>query len=576
MNSETLLIAGVAMAIVRNVLMSLVFLTCQTHKGFGYWVMATFCRSAALVLFWPLMQSGHEFLVLVVNYLLIVSVILDRRGVVIFRDGHPGYRLDIAVSVGFIALQAWFTYSVPDIVLRTFVYSVFVSFLQLSIVFVTLRKRPAYFGYGDRLMVLTFALLAVLNMFRGLDALDINFPLIGDVSGVAVLNLTFLVSVAASVLIDMSQVIMNAQRLEFDLRRVKKALELDIENRQRTEAELVRSEAKFHTLFETSSEASMIIGGESSGGSGGSGGRGGGAGSTGDRGAVAPRAGAGIDCNAAALKMFGLADKEEFVATPFEVLSPRLQPDGTESASLIRRHRAEAFSKGNSRFEWTHCRKDTGQEFPCEVVFSAIKLDGKDVLLTTVRDFTERKQYEQRIQELADFDALTGLPNRRVFSDRLAMAQLAGQRSGCWGAVLFLDLDNFKPLNDRHGHVVGDLLLIEVGKRLTHCLREIDTVARFGGDEFVVMLVELNPDRAPALEQAGRVAEKIRVELSAPYFLQSPEAESGDALIEHHCTSSIGVTLFLGPTPGALDIMKQADGAMYEAKSQGRNLVRFH
>ncbi len=556
MNTETLLIAGVVMAIVRNVLMSLVYLTCQTHKGFGYWVTATFLRSGALLLFWPVLRDGHEFFILLVNYLLVVSIILDRRGIAVFRDEQPGHYWDMTVSLLFVAILAFFTYVQPDPIARVFLYSLFVSVLQGSIVVIALRKRPAYFGYGDRLMVLTFAVLALLNFYRGLDTLNIDLPLVGSVSDVAFRNMIFLISIGTSILIDMSQVIMNAQRLEFDLRAAKRALEQDIEKRRQTEVALLRSEAKFHTLFEASSEASMIIAaGEENG---------------------QPFTVVGLDCNEAALRMFGLSDKEDFLSTPFAQLSPTLQPNGAPSTELIAQHRSRAFAQGSDRLDWTHCRKDNGLAFPCEVVLSAIKLDGRDVLLVTVRDFTERKQYEQRIQELADVDALTRLPNRRVFADRLAVAQLASQRSGAWGAVMFLDLDNFKPLNDRHGHVVGDLLLIEVGRRLTGALREIDTVARFGGDEFVVMLVELSTDPQQARSQAAEVAEKIRVALGAPYYLKSPQAEQGEALIEHHCTSSLGVALFLGPHTDALKIMKAADDAMYAAKAEGRNLVRFH
>lgn len=143
----------------------------------------------------------------------------------------------------------------------------------------------------------------------------------------------------------------------------------------------------------------------------------------------------------------------------------------------------------------------------------------------------------------------------------------ASHRSDHYGALLFLDLDNFKPLNDTHGHGVGDLLLIEVAKRLKTCVREADTVARFGGDEFVVLLSDLDRDKDAAADQAGSIAEKIRQSLSMPYWLEGR--------IEHCCTASIGATLFKGRDTGEKDLIDAADTAMYQAKEQGRNAIRF-
>ena len=152
----------------------------------------------------------------------------------------------------------------------------------------------------------------------------------------------------------------------------------------------------------------------------------------------------------------------------------------------------------------------------------------------------------------------------------------ANTRSGCYGAVLFLDLDNFKPLNDQHGHETGDLLLIEVAERLKRCVREMDTVARFGGDEFVVMISELAVDRDESIAQAGIVAEKIRTVLAAPYSLVIQRDGKTEKAITHHCTASIGVTLFFDHEASKDEILKCADAAMYHAKAAGRNRVRFH
>jgi diguanylate cyclase (GGDEF)-like protein len=152
----------------------------------------------------------------------------------------------------------------------------------------------------------------------------------------------------------------------------------------------------------------------------------------------------------------------------------------------------------------------------------------------------------------------------------------ASKRSGLYGALMFLDLDNFKPLNDTHGHAVGDLLLIEVAQRLSACVREMDTVARLGGDEFVVMLGELGADKAQSTEQATGVAEKIRTSLAAPYRLALMQAgEPVATTIEHRCSVSIGVVVFVNHESSQAELMKWADAAMYRAKQGGRNNVSF-
>ncbi|MEY4139757.1 MAG: hypothetical protein RLZZ371_1939, partial [Pseudomonadota bacterium] len=168
-------------------------------------------------------------------------------------------------------------------------------------------------------------------------------------------------------------------------------------------------------------------------------------------------------------------------------------------------------------------------------------------VVATARDVTERKQAEELVRQLAYFDPLTGLANRMLLADRLTQAMLAGKRKSEFGAVLFLDLDNFKPVNDTYGHGAGDLLLIEAARRLKSCVREIDTVARFGGDEFVVVLNELAPDRGQAHSQVDMLAQKICQALAEPYVLHlSADGERPAQTIEHRCTASIGAMLFHG------------------------------
>ena len=212
-----------------------------------------------------------------------------------------------------------------------------------------------------------------------------------------------------------------------------------------------------------------------------------------------------------------------------------------------------------------------------DVLFSAtpIRLENQTRLAVVGVDITERKALEEYVHQLAFYDSLTGLPNRRLLQDRLTQGIAVSQRTSSHGALLMLDLDNFKTINDTRGHLVGDLLLKEVASRLGSCVREVDTIARFGGDEFVVLLNDLGPDIATAHNRAESVAEKIRECLFEPYLLNVSRGELAPALVEHRCSTSIGGTVFFGNEMTQDDIFKWADAAMYRAKDAGRNAIRF-
>ena len=195
-------------------------------------------------------------------------------------------------------------------------------------------------------------------------------------------------------------------------------------------------------------------------------------------------------------------------------------------------------------------------------------------VIVVSRDITERKLAEDRIYHLAFYDDLTRLPNRRLLDDRLAQTMSASKRSRRFGALLFIDLDNFKPLNDKHGHAVGDSLLEEVARRIGRCVRGMDTVARFGGDEFVVLLSELDMDHAKSVTEAGLIADKIHAVLAEPYRLTVQQGIS-DTSLAYHCTSSIGIELFIDHEESPEEIIRRADLAMYQAKNAGRNSIRF-
>jgi diguanylate cyclase (GGDEF)-like protein/PAS domain S-box-containing protein len=258
-----------------------------------------------------------------------------------------------------------------------------------------------------------------------------------------------------------------------------------------------------------------------------------------------------------------------------EILTINLNDlDAPQTQPLINERMQRILSGEAMTFEVEHYHKD-GHIILLEVTTSLISSNGEPLIQALHRDITERKQLEKQVRQLAFLDELTKLPNRRLLNNRLSQAMAYSKRSGNYGALMMLDLDNFKQLNDALGHHAGDLLLLEVARRLIECVRETDTVARVGGDEFVVMLSELSNDRIESARQAGEVAEKIRVSLAAPYQLTLNEEGPAGMEVQHHCSASIGVVLFLNHEASQSDLLKWADAAMYQAKVAGRNSVQF-
>lgn len=323
---------------------------------------------------------------------------------------------------------------------------------------------------------------------------------------------------------------------------------VDITERRQAQEAIRQSELKFHTLFDSTNDAVLMLDASSC-----------------------------LDCNKATLILFGCTSREDICYHHIARLSLPLQPDGSDSVALIEQHIDSAMQHGSARFEWVYKRFDTGLTFSADVQLSSMVLDGRQVIQATIRDISERKKMEEQVHRLAFYDPLTQLANRRLLSDRLSQNCAINKRRGYFSALIFIDLDNFKPLNDNHGHAVGDLLLIDAANRLKQCVREMDTVARFGGDEFVVLLSDLSSDQVESKAQAAMIAEKIRAALSVPYQLEIPY----DGTVEQHvvchvCTASIGVAVFGNQTSRTADLLKWADNAMYKAKKSGRNQIRVH
>jgi len=211
-------------------------------------------------------------------------------------------------------------------------------------------------------------------------------------------------------------------------------------------------------------------------------------------------------------------------------------------------------------FETTHRRKD-GTSYPVDVTLQISHEQSPPCFVAIVQDISERKRAEDHIRRQASFDALTGLPNRTVFFDHMTMAIASAFRNSKSFAVMFVDLDRFKDVNDSLGHMVGDELLIKVGKRLKSSIRSIDTVARFGGDEFTIILPEINHDHDAAV-----ISEKVLERLSSPFTIEGQDFFVG---------ASIGITIYPNDAKDEITLLRNADMAMYRAKEEGRNTYRF-
>jgi diguanylate cyclase (GGDEF)-like protein/PAS domain S-box-containing protein len=268
-----------------------------------------------------------------------------------------------------------------------------------------------------------------------------------------------------------------------------------------------------------------------------------------------------LNVNQAFVKITGYASDEVIGHSPF-ILKSR-QHDEKEFEPMWKSLSADHAWQGEV---WS--RRKNGEEYPEWIRVTAVTNAAGQVTnyVVSFSDITQRKKFEDTIHRLAFYDPLTDLPNRRLLLDRLQQRMGASSRSGLFGAVLLIDLDNFKTLNDTKGHETGDLLLVQVAQRLSACVREGDTVSRLGGDEFVVLLGGLNADIHEAAALTEVVGRKILLALWEPYSL---------AGADHRGTASVGATLYRGNEASADDLFKQADLAMYKSKDMGRNALHF-
>ncbi|MBI5007737.1 MAG: EAL domain-containing protein [Nitrosomonadales bacterium] len=247
--------------------------------------------------------------------------------------------------------------------------------------------------------------------------------------------------------------------------------------------------------------------------------------------------------------------------------NPRILRSGRQSTEFYAAMWKRLLENGSWTGEIWDKRKN-GQVYPKWLTITAVRNDKGETTeyVSIFSDITTRKQAEEEIYSLAFYDTLTRLPNRRFVLDRIQQAQSASARSNQYGALLFLDMDRFKTLNDTLGHDHGDIFLIDVAKRMRGCVRDMDTVARIGGDEFVILIEEIGTNANEVSQKVALIAEKIRAALTEPYQLNDKE---------HLSSPSIGVCLYRGNEQTVDTLLKHADMAMYQAKESGRNAVRF-
>lgn len=321
------------------------------------------------------------------------------------------------------------------------------------------------------------------------------------------------------------------ERLDLELEGANATLEGKVAERTR---ELQESEARFRQMFEHHASPMLLI---------------------------EPLCGGLVNANQAAADFYGYATAQMKVMNISQI--------NAESPQNIDLNLQRAKKEKCNYFIFPH-RLASGEVRTVEVHSSPVEMDGRSLLFSIIHDITERCQLEAQMHDMAFYDPLTKLPNRRLLIDRLEKALVSCFRTRRYGALMFLDLDHFKVLNDLHGHDMGDQLLVEVAARILSCIRDQDSAARFGGDEFLVMLEGLSENMGDAVRQADTVAEKIRAALALPYQLKR-----NDEIIFHHCSSSIGVTAFLDHLSSLEQLLKWTDMAMYHAKDAGRNMIRF-
>lgn len=262
------------------------------------------------------------------------------------------------------------------------------------------------------------------------------------------------------------------------------------------------------------------------------------------------------DCNFAALIIFGLYEKKEILNMTPADFSPLYQDDGQLSSDKSLQMISLARQNGKHHFEWA-CKNKNDDVFFADAFLTFFTINGIDTILTTFRDITKSKHYQKELEQVAHYDPLTRLPNRKYLYNRLNAAIAESRRYSRLLALVFLDLDGFKSINDTYGHTVGDHLLVTISNRLLSVLRQGNTLARIGGDEFVAIISNL--------ENRADIEPTIKRMLNAA---SAPVVHDNETM---NVSVSIGIAFFPIDTEDADELIKHADQAMYQAKEKGKN-----
>jgi diguanylate cyclase (GGDEF)-like protein/PAS domain S-box-containing protein len=266
-----------------------------------------------------------------------------------------------------------------------------------------------------------------------------------------------------------------------------------------------------------------------------------------------------VDVNREFIETMGF-EREEVIGNSALALSIWADPrDRKNFAKILREHSQCRNLEGR-------LRKKNGEVFTALISAGMTEIDGVPCIVAHIRDISSTKAAEDQIRNLAFYDSLTGLPNRRLLLDRIQQALAAGERNANKQALLYIDLDNFKTLNDTLGHQMGDSLLVEAARRIVGCVHQTDSVARLGADEFAVLLEDLSEVPEEAAAQAEHIGERVLAAISQPYLLEGHEC---------HSAASIGVGVFEGEPQTAADVLQRTEIAMFQAKAAGRNAIRF-
>lgn len=493
----------------------------RRHRDLFLWSAALALHGLAYVLF-GLRGQINDFLSIVVGNLM-VATMFALFGEAIYRfqqrpSPHALLWTPVAVvGIGFSLLMNDLT---ARSVLSALIYSLQCIFLLMPIG----QRRQQTEGRGQ--YILAVGVLCVLGVLvaRALAVSIGGVHLASSTESSPLQGLSYLLSMLGILWFVFGLIMMNQERAE--------------QASQRATAELQRSEEQHRLLVETANEGICVIEG-------------------------------------AAMRFVNPKLRELLGYSEFEILNRPVVEfiHEDDRQTTLENHRKRVLGLADVRYAIRVLTKNRGVRW-FEINGTAFEWQGRPATLNFMNDITERKLVEEQVQQLAFHDPLTRLPNRRLLMDRLELTLTGNKRSGRRSALLFMDLDNFKPLNDTHGHSMGDLLLVQVAERLKTVVRETDFISRFGGDEFIVLIGSLDAEEITAQAQAMEVAEKIRDAVASPYHLVAHLSTGGAARIEHLCSASIGVVQFSGHGDTKEELLKRADAAMYRAKQAGRNAVR--